>query len=256
MNDARPNTRTDRGGIFADPGRIAPSLDKTWRDAFIVELRLLGVPGDRIGDALVTAESHVHESAETAEAAFGDPKAYAHDIAASNGHEAGGTVGVATVLSVAVGLVGMVASNRAFSAWLDDDTVTITTGDLLGWGLLLVLGSLLLVRLDAVLRIVVERFWLAVAVPVGLVAAIAGLLVLFTWPVLDLAWPLVAVLAVIALVVSTVIGWRGAGADSDEIVAPGRSRPPSAAARASVALVLPALTVLMLLFAWALSLAT
>ncbi|MEO7269438.1 MAG: hypothetical protein ABIW49_09580 [Knoellia sp.] len=256
MNDTRPHTRTDRGGIFADPGRIAPSLDKTWRDAFIVELRLLGVPGDQIGDALVTAESYVHDSAETAGAAFGDPKAYAHDIAASNGHEAGGRVGVETVVSVAVGLAGMLAGHRAFSAWLNDDTITITTGDLLGWGVLLMLGSLLLVRLDAVLRIVVERFWLAVVVPLALAATIAGLLILFTRPMLDLAWPPVAALAVIALLVSTVTGWRGTHADSDEIVAPGRSRQPSVAARASAALVLPTLTVLMLLFAWALSRAT
>jgi hypothetical protein len=256
MNDIRPSTRTDRGGIFADPGRIAPSLDKTWRDAFIIELRLLGVPGGRIGDALVTAESHVLESAETAEVAFGDPRAYARDIAASNGHAAGGRVSLATVVSVGSGLVGMLASYRAFSAWLDGEPITITTGDLLGWGVLLVLAGILLVRLDAVLRLVVQRFWLAVAVPVGLVATIAGLLVLFTRPVLDLAWPPVAAVAVIALLASTVIGWREASSESDEIVAPGQSRPPSLAARASAAVVLPGFTVLMLLLAWALSLAT
>ncbi len=256
MNDTRPNTRTDRGGIFADPGRIAPSLDKTWRDAFIVELRLLGVPGDEIGDALVTAESHVHDSMEGAEVAFGDPTSYAREIAASNGHEGGWQVGHATVLSVSLGLIGMLASNRAFSAWLNSETIAITTGDLLGWGVLLILMGLLLARLDTILRSVVHRLWLAVAAPLVLVATVVSLLVLFPQPVLDVQWPPVAALAASALLVSAVTSWRETAADDDEIVAPGQSPSPSWAGRASTALVLPALTALMLLLSWALSLAT
>lgn len=67
-------------GPFRDPGRIAPSGDKTWRDSFIIELRLLDVPGDRIGDELMTVETHVGESGESAPEAFGDPRAYARAL--------------------------------------------------------------------------------------------------------------------------------------------------------------------------------
>lgn len=253
MNETHESVRRDRGSLFADPGRMAPTIDKTWRDAFILELRLLGVSGDQIGDALVTAESHVRDSAESAEVAFGDPTAYAREIAANRGDEGGWQVGSATVVSVSLGLIGMLASSRAFSSWLDDETIAITAGDLLGWGVLLILMGLFLARLDTILRSVVQHFWLALVAPVALVATIVALLVLFTRPVLDVSWPPVAGLGAIALLVSAVTSWRETAADDDEIVAPGESPSPSLAGRASSALVLPALTALMLLFSWAVS---
>lgn len=48
-----------------------------WRDALVFHLRMDDVPGDRIGDILLEVESHLAESGETPEDAFGDPKAYA-----------------------------------------------------------------------------------------------------------------------------------------------------------------------------------
>ncbi|OLT23819.1 hypothetical protein BJF81_09565 [Ornithinimicrobium sp. CNJ-824] len=49
-----------------DPADLAPSVERAWADEFALEQRLLDVPGARIGDALVTVESHVAESGETA----------------------------------------------------------------------------------------------------------------------------------------------------------------------------------------------
>src|SRR5690606_10241200 len=86
MNDKHAGTSTGRRmSRLDDPGRIAPHLGKSWRDDFIIELRLLDVPGNKIGDALVTADTHVQESRETAEEAFGDAKTYARETAAALG---------------------------------------------------------------------------------------------------------------------------------------------------------------------------
>ena len=48
-----------------------------WRDTLIYHLRMDDVPGDRIGDILLEVDSHLAESGETPQEAFGNPKAYA-----------------------------------------------------------------------------------------------------------------------------------------------------------------------------------
>ncbi|MDR1808584.1 MAG: hypothetical protein LBR33_11855 [Propionibacteriaceae bacterium] len=59
---------------------LAPHVDPEWASAFLIELRLQEVPGDRIGDALAEVEAHVAESGETAAEAFGDPAEYAKSL--------------------------------------------------------------------------------------------------------------------------------------------------------------------------------
>lgn len=54
-----------------------------WRDALLFQLRMKDVPGDRIGDILLEVESHLRETGESPENAFGDAKAYANERAAS-----------------------------------------------------------------------------------------------------------------------------------------------------------------------------
>lgn len=51
----------------------------TWRDKAILELRMKGVPGEEIGEILTEVETHLQESGESPEDAFGDPVAYARD---------------------------------------------------------------------------------------------------------------------------------------------------------------------------------
>lgn len=48
-----------------------------WRDTLVYHLRMDDIPGDRIGDILLEVESHLAETGETPQEAFGDPKAYA-----------------------------------------------------------------------------------------------------------------------------------------------------------------------------------
>ena len=57
---------------FAMETDLAPHVEPTWAEDFVVELRLLGVAGEAIEAALSEVESHCGESAETAEQAFGD----------------------------------------------------------------------------------------------------------------------------------------------------------------------------------------
>lgn len=48
-----------------------------WRDDLILALRVKNVPGDQIGDILLEVESHVTETGESPEEAFGKAKDYA-----------------------------------------------------------------------------------------------------------------------------------------------------------------------------------
>ena len=54
--------------------------DATWFDEFTIELRLLGVPGDAIGDALASAREFLVDSGTSAEQCFGSPKRYAAEL--------------------------------------------------------------------------------------------------------------------------------------------------------------------------------
>lgn len=236
--------------IFGDPGRIAPSVEKAWRDDFILELRLLSVPGDRIGDALMTVESHVAESGESAQEAFGEPKPYAREIAAATGTvDAGWTVGLATVISTVAGLVGMLVTVRAFVGWLDGGPVGVTTGELVGLGVLVALGAA--VVFTPTLRIVVEHPWLAVLLPALVTGGFVGLFLLMADPVLTVPVAPVGAVGVLLLVLGAVVGWFDGPHEPDEITAPGQApRGGPLGSRLPTALVMSLMTLLMLVLVW------
>ena len=54
--------------------------DATWFDEFTIELRLLGVPGRDIGDALASAREFLADAGTSAEECFGSPKSYATEL--------------------------------------------------------------------------------------------------------------------------------------------------------------------------------
>src|SRR5690606_1217785 len=56
-------------------------VERAWRDAFVVELRVRDVPGRSIGEALGEVEAYCADSGEDAPSAFGDPVAYAGSLA-------------------------------------------------------------------------------------------------------------------------------------------------------------------------------
>lgn len=149
-----------------------PHVEPAWAEAFLVELRLRGVDGRRIGAALAEVEAHCAESGETAQQAFGDPTEYAGELAPD------GTVSLdwrGELVPSVLGLSGMMLTLGAVGASRAGTQVELTTGLVLVVALA-VLGTTLVVRYaDRVLRAVVRHRWLAVVgalAPIGLFVAI------------------------------------------------------------------------------------
>ncbi|MGY2127907.1 hypothetical protein [Blastococcus sp. SYSU DS0617] len=74
-----PRTRRQRRR-FALEQRLAPHVEPRWTEGLLLELRLRGVAGDRIGAVVAEVDSHCAESGEQAADAFGDPVAYARSL--------------------------------------------------------------------------------------------------------------------------------------------------------------------------------
>ncbi|WP_151524779.1 hypothetical protein [Serinicoccus kebangsaanensis] len=228
----------------AKPERLAPSVDPAWVRDFVVEQRLRGVGARQIGDALVTVESHVRESGESATEAFGDPAEYARALPAGTEWTLNGR----TVLELLLGLVGMLLVTRAFSEWLAGEAVRVTTGDLATAALLAVFVGALLLRATPVLRLVVERpvlAWGLALVPLVAFVAVRLLLrtELFTLPV-----ALVAVVGALALATSSAMAWASTG--EEEITGPGEPVRRSRTSRRVGVLLYPVLTLGLMALSW------
>lgn len=150
------------------PHSDPPTLvDYVWDDAFVVELRLLGVTGDRIGAALAEVEAHCADSGETRQAAFGAPVPYARALdlprTAVKGPDA---VTVAVVLASWTGVV------LSFMAWENrrQGYVDVTVGTVAALVVLAALGALLVAFRAPAEDAVVRRPVLVPALTVGLVA--------------------------------------------------------------------------------------
>lgn len=234
---------------FADPGRIAPSVEKQWRDDFIVELRLLSVPGDRIGDALMTVESHVAESGEPAREAFGEGRAYAREIADATGTAGrGGPIGPATVIGIVLGLVGMLVTARAGSSWFDGEPVGVVAGELVGLGVLLLLTSTLF--FTRTLRVIIDHHVLAMFIPALLTGVFVGLLLLLSEPLLTVPALPLALAGALALLAGTAVLWFDSPEPTDQITVPGQEPAAGVRSRLASALVMPLMTVFVLVFIW------
>lgn len=243
------NQRKRRDHLFSDPGAMAPSVDKSWRDDFLVELRLLDVPGPQIGDALMTVETHVAESGESAQEAFGDARAYARELVpgvASTARQLSPVFVVGNLL----GLIGLFVTSRAFQAWLEGGPVRVTVGDLVSAAVMLALMGLVMVFFDRLMRFVMDHPWWVFTL------SFVGIGLLIALPTLFLRQELGAVHAgvlglvgVVLVVVSSVIAYRSAAGDADEIVAPGQ-QPRGTHAGLVTALALPVATLAVLLITW------
>lgn len=65
--------------------KVLNSTEQAWCDDLLLRLRMRDVPGPRIGEVLAEVQSHVAETGEHPQAAFGTPKEYAADVAAALG---------------------------------------------------------------------------------------------------------------------------------------------------------------------------
>jgi hypothetical protein len=57
------------------------SAAQAWSDDLLLALRMREVPGARIGEVLAEVQSHVAETGEDPRQAFGEPRAYADEVA-------------------------------------------------------------------------------------------------------------------------------------------------------------------------------
>lgn len=235
-------------GALRDPATLAPSADRGWASDFILEQRLLGVPGPRIGDALVTVESHLVDSGETALEAFGDATAYARELAEGE-RTVEPAVTVRTVAASVLGVVGMLVTVSAFGPWLAGEPAEITVGMLAATGLLLVVLCGFLASATAALRAVVDRFWLAATAIVLFVAASVAILLLLREVLFEIPATVLLAVGVVMLLIDAVLTWVDHGQD-DTVLAPGESAPRSGAGRALATFTVPVFTVVMLGLAW------
>lgn len=87
VTDGARQITGDDGLTFGAPGfslksieRQAPHIEPSWLEKFAVTLAVRDVAGASIGDAIAEVDSYVLESGESAEAAFGEPVAYARSL--------------------------------------------------------------------------------------------------------------------------------------------------------------------------------
>ncbi len=196
-----------------------PHIEPAWSQTFLLELRLRGVAGSRIGAALAEVEAHCAESGETAHAAFGDARSYAMALELPPSNGTGSLRG--ELPSVGLGLAGMLLTLAAVGAWRSDSGITVTAGSVAMLAAL-ILGTALVLRYAAPLvRAIATNAWLAIVFAVAPVAIFVGVLLLFGQAVL-FTLPIAPSLAVglLALAASTFLSLRRAGSLEDPVVGP------------------------------------
>jgi hypothetical protein len=152
---------------------LAPHVDPVWAEDFAIQLRLLGVEGGRIGDALSEVESHCEESEESATEAFGDPVDYARNLQLPQHTDTSSRAMLLSVLPTIFQVLGMFMLIWSFEAWLSHQQLEITVAHSVTAAAFLT-GTLLLVRFaDQVLPALARRPGLLGIILVAWIAVLA-----------------------------------------------------------------------------------
>ena len=218
--EARASSRT------TDHLRLAPSVEKDWVEAFVLEQRLIGVPGDRIGDMLAVVESHVADSGERAQDAFGEPVAYAREAASS--HRVDEDRDPSWILGTGLGLLGMLLTIFGAQAWIDgEERVELTVGTLVALGLVAAAFALLHLASEPFLRFVLRRPWASLGLFVLHFSAMVAAFVFLPAPVAHVPVGAAVAAGVATLALGVLVEWRSRTADqlADPILGPGERRP-------------------------------
>lgn len=205
-----------------DPAALAPHVERSWLDAFVLALRVSGVPGTLIGDALAEVESHCAEAGESAADAFGDPVAYAQSLELPPDESLESEIRWGGVWS-GLQLVALFAVPAAVRGLVRGEPVNVTGGMLLTVVLMLGIVAVLGARSTWAMRTVVERPGLA-SIMLG-VSFMMVVLPSALWREIVVSLPPVPVLVVgaLLLVVGTAWSVRALGTP-DDIVGPSDSR--------------------------------
>ncbi|WP_102510028.1 hypothetical protein [Sanguibacter massiliensis] len=205
-----------------DPAALAPHVEPSWLDAFVLALRVHGVPGTLIGDALAEVESHCAEAGEPAAEAFGDPVAYAQSLELAPDESLESEIRWGGVWS-GLQLVALFAVPAAVRGLVRGEPVNVTGGMLLMVVLLLGIVAALGVKSTWAMRTVVERPGLASIILGASLTAVVLPSVLWRTVVVSLPVVPVLVVAALLLVVGTTRSVRTLGAP-DDIVGPSDPR--------------------------------
>jgi len=219
---------------FTLEGRLAPHVDGTWAENFVLELRLLGVSGDDIGSALSEVESHCADSGESAPDAFGDAITYARSLDLPGTEDVSARVALREFAPTAVQFAGMSLLSWSFDPMLRGRPLEFTVGFLVG-ALVTAIALTAVVRFaDPALRLLVRHpvraglllaGWMFVVIGVGVAA-----LLLWDVPIwrVGAGWGLAAGAGLLA----AGVGWAlvriraGHGLD-DKITSPLAPLPPA-----------------------------
>ena len=109
------------------------TIDRSWREDFVIALRMRDVEAGEIADQLRLVEVHCAESGEAVREAFGDPRAYAAAVT-GRADDSGGSLLV-----------------RSGVALVEGEQVAVTVGGVVAAGVL-VAASLVLVRIATAAR--------------------------------------------------------------------------------------------------------
>lgn len=168
---------------FAVERELAPHVEESWAEGFVLELRLLGVAGARIGAALTEVESHCVDGGESALESFGDPVGYARSLDLPESEDQSPRAVVGEVRPFAVQLAGMFVVIWSFGPWLSGQRLEITVGQLVSMVLAALAVGAVARFAEPLLRAVVYHpvrlwfgLWLLGVVNVGV--AVAALLLL------------------------------------------------------------------------------
>jgi hypothetical protein len=217
-------------------------VDGGWETDFVVELRLLDVSGQHIGDALEQVRSHCTESGEGPRTAFGDPVEYARSL----GLPREDVRFAGMLLGTGGGLVGMFLTFWGFTSWLDGVSVAVTVGRVVAAVVLVLIAPLLLRHL----RTILDRPWLSTAVAALAIALVVAAQFTLTMTLGHLP-ALGVTVAGLALLVGTAMWEHLGGIPADPVVSPVTEgqRP---GRHAWTAWLLPAGTVVLMGLAWVL----
>lgn len=221
-----PQAGTRAPSRAGDHLQLAPHVEQGWVEDFVLEQRLLGVPGDRIGDALAVVESHVVDSGEGARDAFGDPVAYA--AASASTYRVDDDPDPSWILGSGLGLAGMLLTLFGTQAWIDGDgQMALTAGHLVALASVLAAFALLHLASEPLLRLVLRRPWTALGLFVLHFLVMVAAFVFLRATVAHVPVAVAVGAGVATLALGTLMEWRSrtAGQLEDPILGPGEGRP-------------------------------